>query len=343
MKTQTTEITISTCTRRTGLGTALSALLCAVLGAATLPALAQSYPSKPITLTVPWPAGGPSDFVARKLQNDMARALGQPIVVDNVGGAGGAIGVQKMLNASADGHNLTLGSPLELIVAPLTLAAVKYKPEDLKIAAQIVKAPLVLIARKDLPANTLDELIALGARAGGKPLSMANGGTGSLFHLAAEKFGQQTGAKLLHVPYKGAAPMLADLMGSQVDLAITVFAGSIPAMVGEGKIKALGLATRTPLAKFPQLPALAAHPKLAGFEFDSWASIVVPRSTPEAVTSRINKVVYEALQNADTRAAFEATGNIVVAPSAVDELDRTYRDEVARYQAIAKSIQFEPQ
>ena len=180
MKTQTTEITISTCTRRTGLGTALSALLCAVLGAATLPALAQSYPSKPITLTVPWPAGGPSDFVARKLQNDMARALGQPIVVDNVGGAGGAIGVQKMLSASADGHNITLGSPLELIVAPLTLAAVKYKAEDLKIAAQIVKAPLVLLARKDLPANTIEEVIALASRPGAKELSVGNGGNGSV-------------------------------------------------------------------------------------------------------------------------------------------------------------------
>lgn len=322
---------------------ACAALMVNLCGAIALPARAQSYPSKPITLTVPWPAGGPSDFVARKLQSDMALALGQTIVVDNVGGAGGAIGVQKMLNASADGHQIALGSPLELIVAPLTMAAVKYKPEDLKIAAQIVKAPLVLLARKDLPANTLDELLALATRAGGKPLSVANGGNGSLFHLAAEKLGQQTGAKLLHVPYRGATPMMADLMGGQVDLAITVFAGSIPGAVAEGKVKALGLATRAPLAKFPQLAPMAAHPKLAGFEFDSWASIVVPRSTPDAVTSRLNKAVYEALKNADTRAAFEATGNIVVNPSTVDDLERTYREEVARYQAIAKSIQFEPQ
>jgi len=313
-----------------------------LLGASALQAGAQAWPTKPVTLIVPWPAGGPSDFVARKLQPDMGKALGQPIVVDNIGGAGGAIGVQKNLSAT-DGHSITLGSPLELIVAPLTLAAVKYKAEDLKIAAQIVKAPLVLVARKDLPANTVDELIQLASRPGAKELSIGNGGNGSLFHLAAEKFGQQTGAKFVHVPYKGSPPMLADLMGGQVDMAITIWAGSLPATVAEGKVKVIGLAARAPLAKFPQIPALAAHPKLAGFEFDSWAVIAVPRNTPDAVTNRLNKAVYDALQNPDTRSAFEATGNIVVPPTSVADLDRVYRDEVARYQAIARSIHFEPQ
>lgn len=312
------------------------------LGAAALHAGAQAWPAKPLTMIVPWPAGGPSDFVARKLQPDMAKSLGQSVVIDNIGGAGGAIGVQKNLNAT-DGYSVTLGSPLELIVAPLTLAAVKYKADDLKIVAQVVKAPLVLVARKDLPANSADELIALASRAGAKPLSIGNGGNGSLFHLAAEKFGQQAGVKFTHVPYKGTPPMLADLMGGQVDLAITVWAGSLPNMVAEGKVKAIGLAARAPLAKFPQIAALGGHPKLVGFEFDSWASIAVPRNTPDAVANRINKAVYDALQNPETRSAFEATGNLIVNPTSVAELDRVYRDEVARYQAIARSINFQPQ
>lgn len=312
------------------------------LGAAALQAGAQAWPAKPVTMIVPWPAGGPSDFVARKLQPDMAKSLGQPVVIDNIGGAGGAIGVQKNLNAT-DGYSVTLGSPLELIVAPLTLAAVKYKADDLKVVAQIVKAPLVLVARKDLPANTADELIALASRSSANPLSIGNGGNGSLFHLAAEKFGQQAGVKFTHVPYKGTPPMLADLMGGQVDLAITVWAGSLPNMVAEGKVKAIGLAARAPLAKFPQIAALGGHPKLAGFEFDSWASIAVPRNTPDAVANRINKAVYDALQNPETRSAFEATGNLIVSPTSVADLDRVYRDEIARYQAIARSINFEPQ
>jgi tripartite-type tricarboxylate transporter receptor subunit TctC len=314
-----------------------------VLGVTTLQASAQAWPVKPITMIVPWPAGGPSDFVARKLQPEMAKALGQPLVIDNIGGAGGAIGIQKNVGAAADGYTFSLASPLELIVAPLTLAAVKYKPEDLKVVGQIVKAPLVLLARKDLPANTLDELMALTTRPGAKDLSVGNGGNGSLFHLVAEKFGQQTGAKFVHVPYKGASPMMTDLMGGQVDLAFTIFAGSIPSMIADGKVKVLGLTNRTPLPKFPQIAAMAAHPKLAGFEFDSWASIVVPRSTPDVIANRINKAVYEALQNPEIRSAFEATGNLIVNPTSVADLDRVYRDEIARYQAIARSINFEPQ
>ena len=172
---------------------------------------------------------------------------------------------------------------------------------------------------------------------------MGNGGNGSLFHLVAEKFGQQTGAKFVHVPYKGSAPMMTDLMGGQVDMAFTIFAGNIPSMIKEGKVKVLGLATNAPLPKFPQIAALAAHPKLVGFEFDSWAGIAVPRNTPEVVASRVNKVLYEALQNPETRAAFEATGNLIVNPTSVADLDRVYRNEVTRYQSIAKSINFQPQ
>lgn len=314
-----------------------------VLGTTAVQALAQTFPNKPVNMVVPWPAGGPSDFVARKLQPDMAKSLGQPVIVDNVGGVGGALGIQKTASAAADGHTIALASPLELIVAPLTVAAVKYKSEDLKIVAQIVKAPIVLLARKDFPANNVDELLQMASRSGAKELSIANGGNGSLFHLIAEKFGQQLGTNFVHVPYKGTAPMISDLMGGQVDMAFTVFGGNIPTMVTEGKLKAIGVTSRGSLPKFPNLAVLGAHPKLSGFEFDSWASIVVPRNTPDAVANRLNKVVYDALQNADSRGAFEATGNTVVAPTSVAELDRLHRQEIARYQAIVRSIKFEPQ
>lgn len=314
-----------------------------LLSLAAIQVAAQNFPSKPITMIVPWPAGGPSDFVARKVQNDMAKALGQTMIVDNIGGAGGAIGIQKMLNGPADGHTIVLGSPLELIVAPLTMAAVKYKPEDMRVVGQLLKAPLVLLARKDLPANNVDELIALAARSGAKPLTIANGGNGSLFHLTAEKFGQQTGAKFVHVPYKGTAPMMTDLMGGQVDLAFTVFSGSVPATIAEGKVKALGITAKAPLSKFPQIPAMGAHAKLPGFEFDSWAGIIVPRGTPDAVAQQLNKAVYQALQNPEIRSAFEATGNTVVNPISVADLDALYRAESTRYQSIAKAINFEPQ
>ena len=304
--------------------------------------LAQSWPSKPITMVVPWPAGGPSDFVARQIQNDVAKSLGQPLVIENIGGVGGALGVQKMLSG-IDGHTLLLGSPLELIIPPLTISSVKYKPNDLRMVAQLVKAPMVLLARKDLPANNLDELLALVAKSKDKPLSMANTGPGSMFHLVGEKFAQQIGAELLHVPYKGSAPAMGDLMGGQVDLMFTIFAGPIPSTIADGKLKAIGLTTLRPLPNYPQLQALAAHPKLAGFEFDSWAGIQVPRNTPEDVVTRLNKALYEAMANPQTRMSFEKAGNLVVPPTSPADLDRIYQVEIARYQAIAKSINLVPQ
>ena len=322
-----------------------TARVTAVVAGLTLAAsavLAQAWPTKPVTMIVPWPAGGPSDFVARQIQNDTQKALGQTLIVDNIGGVGGAMGVQKMLNGT-DGHTLLLGSPLELIIPPLTLATVKYKPTDLRMVAQLVKAPLVLVARKDLPANNIEELIALAAQRKGKPLTMANTGPGSMFHLVAEKLAQSTGSEFVHVPYRGSAPAMGDLMGGQVDLMFTIFAGPIPATIADGKLKAIGLATSKPLAKFPQIGALAAHPKLAGFEFDSWAGVQIPRNTPEDVAQRLNKALYDAMANPQTRQAFEGTGNIVVLPTSLADLERIYQSEIARFQTIAKSINLQPQ
>ena len=316
--------------------------LLAALAAGATAALAQHWPSRPVTMVVPWPAGGPSDFVARQVHGDTQKALGQPLVIENVGGVGGALGVQKML-AGSDGHTVLLGSPLELIIPPLTIASVKYKPGDLRLVAQLVKAPMVLLARKDLPANNVDELLALAAQRKGKPLTVANTGPGSMFHLVAEKFGQATGVEFVHVPYRGSAPAMGDLMGGQVDLMFTVFAGPIPGTLADGKLKAIGLATARPLPRFPQIPALAAHPRLAGFEFDSWAGVQVPRQTPDEVAQRLNRALYEAMAQPQTRQAFEAIGNQVVAPMSLQELEQVYQGEIARYQAIARSINLQPQ
>ena len=293
-------------------------------------------------MVVPWPAGGPSDFVARQIQNDVAKSLGQPVVVENIGGVGGALGVQKMLTGT-DGHTLLLGSPLELIIPPLTISSVKYKPNDLRMVAQLVKAPMVLVARKDFPANNLDELLALVAKSKDKPLSMANTGPGGMFHLVGEKFAQQIGAEFVHVPYRGSAPAMGDLMGGQVDMMFTIFAGPIPSIIADGKLKAIGLTTVKQLTNYPQLQAMAANPKLSGFEFDSWAGVQVPRNTPEDVVARLNKALYEAMANPQTRSNFEKVGNLVVPPTSPAELDRIYQAEIARYQAIAKSINLLPQ
>ena len=173
-------------------------LLASGLALAAGSVLAQTWPSKAVTMVAPWPAGGPSDFVARQIQNDTAKTQGQTLIVENVGGVGGALGVQKVL-ASSDGHSLLLGRPLALIIPPLTLACVKYKANDMRMVAQLVKAPMVLQARKELAADNVDALIAL-TRKSPKPLAMANSGPGSTFHLVGERFAQLLGTELVQMP-----------------------------------------------------------------------------------------------------------------------------------------------
>ncbi len=313
--------------------------LCTLAGVAS----AQKYPSKTMSFVVPYPAGGGSDFVARQIQPELSKLLGQAMIVDNVGGVGGALGVQKVLSVPADGHTLLLGSPMELVLTPLSMSTVKFKPEDLQLAAQLVTTSMVLATRKDLPVNNIDELMQLIKKPGAKELSFGSVGYGSLYHLVAEKFAQQMGVKMIHVPYKGQAPLMADLMGGQIDFVFMPLVGAVPGMIQEGKFKALGVTSKTPNARLPQLAPLALHKALDDFEFDLWAGVEVPKNTPPEVVQRLNKVIYESLQNEGIRKAYEGTGNTVAKPMSVAELAQLYAKEIVRYQNIARSINLQPQ
>jgi tripartite-type tricarboxylate transporter receptor subunit TctC len=295
------------------------------------------------TLVVPYPAGGPSDFAARTVLPDLQKALGQTFIVDNVGGVSGALGIQKTLAAAADGNTMVLASPMELVLAPLTVQAVKHKPEDLRPAAVMVSTTLVLAARNALPAGTLDELLALQKKPGAQPLTYGSAGIGSLYHLAGEVFAQQTGAAMTHVPYKGTAPMVTDLVGGQIDIAFLPMAGPVPQMIKDGKIKALGVTAKQPHPLFPQVPALAVHKALDRFEFDLWAGLFVSRKVPDAAVDRLNAAVLQALQNPDVRKAYESTGNVVMKPMSGAALAAFYNAEIARYTAIAKAANVQPQ
>jgi tripartite-type tricarboxylate transporter receptor subunit TctC len=318
----------------------LFATLC---GALTIHVAAQDFPNKAISVVVPYPAGGPSDYVARQLQPELNKALNQPVLVENIGGVGGAIGIQKVLSAPADGYQLTLATPMELVLAPLAMSAVKFKPEDMKVVGRVGITNMVLLTRKDLPANNIEELIALMKKPGAKELSYGSVGPGSLYHLIGEKFAQVTGSKMLHVPYKGAAPLITDLMGGQIDMVFTPLAGGTPGMINDGKVKGLGITSRTPHPKFPQLPALAAVKGLESFEFDLWIGLQVSAKTPADVSLKLNKAIYEALQNPTLRGNLESTGSMVGTPMSPDELARMYNSEITRYQTIAKSINLQPQ
>ncbi|MBQ0961967.1 tripartite tricarboxylate transporter substrate binding protein [Ideonella sp. 4Y11] len=322
----------------------LQALLGATAGPAVLGAhAADAFPAKLMTMIVPYPAGGPSDFIARQIQPELSRLLGQQMIVENIGGVGGALGIQKAIAAPPDGHTLTMASPMELVLAPLGLSAVKFKPEDMRLVALLVTTTMVMLARKDLPASSVDELVAMEKKPGAKELSFGSVGPGSLYHLVAEKFSQQTGLKMLHVPYKGAAPLITDLMGGQIDIVFMPLSGPVPGLIKEGKVKAFGVASKAPHPLFPNLPTLTSTQALEGFEFDLWAGLQVPRGVPDAAVEALNKAALQALQNPDIRKAYEGTGNVVGKPMNPAELQRFYTAEIARYTAIATSVNLQPQ
>lgn len=315
--------------------------LCSALIAGA--ALAQSFPNKTITLVVPYPAGGPSDFFARKVQPDTQAKLGQTMIIENVGGAGGSIGLSKVLNAPADGHTLTLGSPMELVLAPLAIQGVKYKPEDFKMVAQFATTNTILAVRNTLGVKTLDELLAHARKNPGTPLSYGSVGPGSLYHLIGEKFTQLTKINTLHVPYKGIAPLLNELMGGQIDMAFLPLAGSIPATLKDGKIQGLAVTAKTPHPLFKQYPAMAAIKGMEGMDFEIWSGIQVHKNTPDEVVAVLNKAFYAAAEVPETRTAFEASGNVVLPSRTPAELARIYQNEIQRYTGIAKSINLQPQ
>ena len=318
-----------------------AATLCAALALTSVQA--QNFPNKTINMIVPYPAGGPSDFFARKVQPDAQAKLGQTMIVENVGGAGGSIGLAKVLSSPADGYTLALASPMELVLAPMAIQGVKYKPEDFKMVAQFATTNTILAVRNSLGVKTMDELLAHARKNPGAPLSYGSVGPGSLYHLIGERFSQLTKVEMLHVPYKGIAPLINDLMGGQIDMAFLPLAGSIPATLKEGKIQGLAVTAKAPHPLFKQYPAMAAMKGLESMDFDIWSGIQVPKNTPDDVVSALNKAFYASAEMPETRKAFEASGNVVLPPHTPTELARIYQSEIERYRGIAKSINLQPQ
>jgi tripartite-type tricarboxylate transporter receptor subunit TctC len=194
-----------------------------------------------------------------------------------------------------------------------------------------------------LGVKTLDELLALARKNPSNPLSYGSVGPGSLYHLIGEKFSQLTKISTLHVPYKGIAPLLGDLMGGQIDMAFLPMAGSIPATIADGKIQGLAVTAKTPHPLFKQFPAMAAMKGLEAMDFDIWSGIQVHKNTPDDVVIALNKAFYASAELSETRKALESSGNVVLPTRTPAELARIYQNEIERYRAIAKSINLQPQ
>jgi tripartite-type tricarboxylate transporter receptor subunit TctC len=316
----------------------------AAIGITALPtlAIAQAYPSKPLTMIVAFPAGGGSDVIGRMVARSMQEPLGQTIIVENVVGVGGSLGVMKAANATPDGYTLLAGSPLELIYTPLGVAAAKNKPDDMRMVALVGHTPIAIAVRKDLPANTLEEFVALAKKAD-KPLSYGSTGVGSLYHLMSEKALQIAGAKGLHAPYNGLAPYLKDLMGGIIDFAVVPLVGPVLGAAEGGQIKLLAVASPQSIARLPKLPPAKNTKGFDDYVFSIWIGIQASPKTPEAQMAAIHKAVYTGLTNADTRKSIEASGTVIAEPMSLAQLDSFYKKEATVGAAIAKSINLQAQ
>ena len=306
-------------------------------------ALAQAYPVKPVNLMVPYPAGGPSDAIARIMNTAVGKELGQQVLVENLGGVSGALAAQKVLTAPADGYYIFQGSPNEVILAPLANAAVKLKAEDFRVVHPVADAVIVFVTRKDLPVSNVDELIALARKSADKPLTYGSVGIGSLYHLILENVQATTGVKLAHVPYKGNAPLLQDLGGGQVDFAVLVYSAAMGGLADQGKLKVIGQlgAQRSELLK--NLPSVAEGQALKNFSYKTWTAFMVPKNTPEDVVVRLHAAIGKTLQNPEVRAQLAAQTQVASPPMSLAESARFFEAETARYRAIAKQINLQPQ
>lgn len=319
------------------------ALCAAGLALATGAALAQAWPTKPVNLMVPYPAGGPSDAIARILNTSLGKELGQQVIVENLGGVSGAIAAQKVLTAPADGQYVFQGSPNEVILSPLANAAVKLKAEDFRLVHPVADAVMVFVTRKDLPAGNVDELIALARKSADKPLTYGSVGIGSLYHLILESVAATTGVKLAHVPYKGNAPLLTDIAGGQVDFAVLVYSAAMGAMAEQGRLKVIGQlgATRSELLK--NVPAAAEGQALKGLNYKIWTGFMVPKNTPDDVVVKLHAAIGKSLQDPAVRSQLAAQTQAAAAPMTLAESAKFYEGETARYRAIAKQINLQPQ
>ncbi len=306
-------------------------------------ALAQSYPTKPVNLMVPYPAGGPSDAIARIFNTQLGKELGQQVLVENLGGVSGALAAQKVLAAPADGYFIFQGSPNEVILAPLANAAVKLKTEDFRLVHPVADAVMVFVTRKDLGVNSVDELIALARKSADRPLTYGSVGIGSLYHLILENVQTTTGIKLAHVPYKGNAPLLQDIGGGQVDFAVLVYSAAMGALAEQGRMKVIGQlgAQRSELLK--NVPAASEGQALKNFSYKIWTGFMVPKNTPEDIVNRLHAAIGKTLRDPTVLSQLAAQTQLAAAPMTLAESAKFFDAETARYRAIAKQINLQPQ
>ena len=292
-----------------------------------------AYPEKTLRIIVPYPPGGNIDITARTIAPGLTEALGQQVVIDNRGGAGGTIGAELAAKSAPDGYTLLLGSTGTLSTAPPLYPRLNYDPiKDFATTSLVSNVPLVLEMHPSIPARNVKELIALAKSRPGK-ITMGTPGAGTTNHLAAELFQSATGTRFIHIPYKGSGPGLIDLIGGQIDIYFDQLSASI-GFIQAGKLRALAVTTARRAAAMPELPTIA-ESGIPGFDASTWTGIVLPAATPRDIVMKVHAALIKTLRTKATRDSFTRLGAETL-ESTPEEFARFLREDLAKWTKVVR-------
>ncbi|MGH6626978.1 MAG: Bug family tripartite tricarboxylate transporter substrate binding protein [Burkholderiaceae bacterium] len=324
--------TIPTRISRRAAAAALASLVCAAAFTAPIAQAQPAFPSKSITMIVPFPPGGPTDLVARVIAQKMSESMGQPVVIDNRGGANGNLGAVMAVKAPADGYTL-LYNTSSITLSPALYKSLSYDVQrDLAPVALTAVVPLALVVAPNVPANTVKEFITY-AKANPGKLSYGSAGNGNVTHLGAFQFVQANGIDAVHIPYKGSAPADVDLVGGQIHF-MTDTVNSVMAFVRDKRLKILAVTTSKRMALFPDVPTLA-ESGMPGFEVGAWQGVMVPANTPKPIVQRLNAEVMKALQTPEVRQKLALQGAEPLG-STPEAYGAYVQKELTRWAAVVK-------
>jgi len=318
----------------------LAALGCALLAAVTgntAAAASNDYPNRAITLIVGYPPGGSTDLAGRLVAEGLAAQLGQAVVVENVGGAGGTIGAQRATQAAPDGYTLFVGANNELAIARLINKAVKYTPADFTPIGIVSSQPMVLVASHKTGVKTAQEFSQRVKQNPGK-FSYGSSGIGTALHLAGEMLKEQGGLDMAHVPYRGVAPLTNDLLGNNIEFGFFVLSSGLP-QIRAGNVIALGTTEAKRSALTPDIPALSELPQYKNVDINSWFALMAPKGLPAPVLARLKQALHATMASPTFRKKMQDSGSTVADP-AIDPA--TYiANEIAKYRGIVEFAQIE--
>ncbi|VCU68733.1 Tripartite tricarboxylate transporter family receptor [Pigmentiphaga humi] len=316
----------------------LLATAAATLGASPLLHAQTDYPSRPITLVVGYPAGGSTDLTARLVGAELSKQIGEHVIIENVGGAGGAIGAQRVAKAAPDGYTLLLGASNEMAIARLINKAIKYDGlKDFTPVGLVSTQPLVMVTSAASDVKTIPDFLS-SVRANPGQSSFGSSGVGTSLHLGGESLKKAAGLELVHVPYRGVAPLTSDLLGGQLQYGVFVLSSALP-NIRAGKLVPLGLLQKSRSAMAPQIPTFAEAAGLKDVDMNVWFALYGPAGMPAALTGKLRTALAKVLQAPEFRAKMEESGSTVADPGI--DLSEFQAAETAKYRRIVEFAKIE--